>query len=337
MLVALAFESPRGALVAVALLLPLLAAAASAARSRGVARALGLRPERRGSPPVAALVAAVAVVLLAAAAARPTTGGVDGRLARTGSQVVFVVDVSRSMLAAPAAGGPTRLDRAKVVVRRLRAAAPTAPAGIAGLTDRILPYVFPTADGSTFAETLERSVTVENPPPRDSSLVATTYAPLTSLGRDGYFDPGVGRRTCVLVTDGESRPFSAATVGGTTRNKSGCRLLIVHVGERTERVYGEDGLPEAAYRADPDAAQNVARLAVATRGQAWAEQEIGPAGAALRAAAEVGPTAPAASEREPRQLAPALAVIALLLAALAAAAPSLSSVSTWGRRHSTAA
>jgi hypothetical protein len=327
----LTFLAPRGALVGLALFLPVLAVVAAAARSHRAAEALGLRPLGAPRLSVTALAAVFAVLLLAAAAARPALAG-EGRVARTDSQVVFVVDVSRSMLAAPGSSAPTRLDRGKDVVRRLRAATANVPAGLAGLTDRVLPYVFPTADGSAFAETLERSVAVDNPPPRDEGLLATTYAPLTSLARDGYFDRGIDHRACVLVTDGEVRPFSAGTVGRALRGRAGCRLFAVRVGDRTDRVYGEDGLPEAEFQADPDAPQSVARLVAAAGGRAWDDADVDDAADALRAAADVGPSARAAG-RAPRELAPYLALGALTLAIVAVVAPLTLRV-PWARHES---
>jgi hypothetical protein len=330
----LTFLAPEGALVAHARALPVLAVVAATARSRRAAAALGLRAPGAHRPSAAALAAMLAVGLLAAAAARPALAG-EGRVVRTDSQVVFVVDVSRSMLAAAQPAGRTRLDRAQNVVRQLRAATANVPAALAGLTDRILPYVFPTADGSIFAETLERSVAVENPPPRDEGRLATTYAPLASLGRDGYFDRGIDHRACVLVTDGEVRPFSAGAIGRALRGSAGCRLFVVRVGERTDRVYGEDGLPEAEYRADPDAQQSVARLVAAAGGRAWEEGSVENAAEALRAAANVGPSARAPATRAPRELGVYLAGGALALAILAVGAP-IRLRGPWARRESAA-
>ena len=49
------------------------------------------------------------------------------------------------------------------------------PAGVAGLTDRVLPYSFPTATAATFDDVLAHSVLVEAPPPQESSTVATSF------------------------------------------------------------------------------------------------------------------------------------------------------------------
>ena len=66
------------------------------------------------------------------------------------------------MRASSAPGEPTRLVRARAAVMRVRRTVPDVPAGLAGLTDRVLPYLFPTVDAAGFAETLRLSVAVES-------------------------------------------------------------------------------------------------------------------------------------------------------------------------------
>ena len=313
-LAALAFRSPWGGLVALSILLPVAAALVARRRSLDVAHRLRLRRPRGRTFGVSAVIAAAACALLALAAARPEILAGDERLVRSDSQIVFVVDVSRSMLASDRAGGDTRLHRAKAIVQALRDAVPRVPAGLAGVTDRVLPYAFPTSDAATFAETLRRSVVVENPPPRDVAPVATSFAGLAPLNHAGFFDAGISRRTCVVVTDGETRPFPGAPLGP-PRARRGCSLIAVHVGSRTDRVYGEDGLPELEYRADPAARENVARLATSSGGSDWSAADLAGAAGALRAAADAGPTARLGASRETRPLAPFFAGAAFLLAA----------------------
>ena len=182
---------PRMLALALVAALPVAAGAVVVVRSRGAARTLGLTPAplARALAPLAA--AGLACVAGAAAAAQPVLETTEVRKQRTASEVVFVVDVSRSMRAASSAEGPTRLDRARAVVRSLRASVEDVPAGLAGLTDRALPYVFPTGDQRAFGDVLARSVAPEAPPPITSfSIVATSFEPLATLRRDGFFSPG---------------------------------------------------------------------------------------------------------------------------------------------------
>jgi hypothetical protein len=254
-------------------------------------------------------------VLLGVAAAQPVLLTTDGsRRVRTESQVLFVIDVSRSMLAEASPRGPTRLERARAAVSRLRQTVADVPAGLAGLTDRVLPYAFPSADPVTFADVLRSSVAVESPPPQEVSVVSTSFDALSALARDGFFARSATRRTCVLVTDGESRPFASKAVARALDGGRGCSLVVVQVWAPDERIYRDDGEAEAAYRPDAAARSTVRALRDATGGSAFDEQELGRAEVALRRLAERGPTARAAGETSVRRLAPGLAAAALVLA-----------------------
>jgi von Willebrand factor type A domain len=310
------FESPIGALVALAAIVPLGVLAVSAHRSEAVARLLGLRPGSRRPAVIASALAAAVFALLALAAAQPalrTTERVD---VRTRSQVFFIVDVSRSMAASEKPRGRTRLDRAREVVTRLHAATPDVPSGLAGLTDRVLPYLFPTASSAAFDETLTRSVRIEAPPPQRVSVNATSFGGLSSLARDGFFDREADHRTCVLVSDGETSSYSTGDVARALAGERGCRLVAVRVGSAADSVYGAGGRPEAGYTPDPAAAAKLAQLAESTGGRAYGEGDVGAAAAAVRRAAEVGPVRHAAGRETKRPLGPYLALAALVLTAV---------------------
>src|SRR4051794_41815552 len=98
------------------------------------------------------------------------------------------------MAASPTVSGETRLARARAVVARLHDAVPDVPSGLAGLTDRVLPYLFPTAGRLAFDETLRRSVAVEAPRPQKARPNAKTLAALVSLGPGGVFHLPAGPR-----------------------------------------------------------------------------------------------------------------------------------------------
>ena len=289
MLASLTFLSPRGGWLALVALVPLAVLAVSTLRIERIARALRLpRASRRAALVPAALVAA-ACVFIGIAAAQPAWSSTERHRVRTGSQVFFVVDVSRSMAAAEGASGTPRLTRARAAVVRLRGAVPAVPAGLAGLTDRVLPYLFPTLDEQAFAATVARSVLIESPPPQQVSTNATSFDALASLARDGFFGRSATRRTCVLVTDGETRSYSPVAVVGALEGPRGCRLLVVRIGTAAERVFGADGSPEATYAPDPGAADKTRSLAEAAGGEAFSEDELPAAVAALERAADVGP------------------------------------------------
>ena len=311
MFASLTFLTPRGGLLALVALVPLVVLVVSTLRVERIGRRLGLaRASRRPELVTAVLVVAVCA-LLALAAAQPAWRTNEQHRARTASQTFFVVDVSRSMAAARDLSAPTRLARARSVVARLRGAVPTVPAGLAGLTDRVLPYLFPTLDEQAFADTLARSVEIEAPPPQQVSTNATSFDALSSLARDGFFTKAATQRTCVLVTDGESRSYSAVDVVGALQGARGCRLLVVRVGSGDEHVFGSDGSPEPGYAPDPAAADKVRALAEAAGGQAFSETDVAPAARALRRAADVGPVGRQRTAATNRALAPYAAALAL--------------------------
>jgi hypothetical protein len=330
---ALTFLTPVGALVATAALLPLAALAVASRRAERAARLLGLEPVGYRRLALPAALAACICISLGVAAAQPALRTTHRQAVRTQSQVFFVVDVSRSMAAAGTFRTRTRLERARSDVAVLRAAVPDVPSGLAGATDRVLPYLFPTARAAAFAETLRSSVLLESPPPQQVSTNATSFDALASLAGDRFFDRAADRRTCVFVSDGETRSYSVATVARALAGPRGCRLLILHVGGSDERVFGVDGSPEAGYAPDPAAAATTRQLAEAAGGKAFGEGELGAAAAALRGAAQVGPVRREAAGVANRPLAPyaaALALaLALALAALRARRPPLHAIRTF--------
>lgn len=302
----LTFLSPTGAIAVLGALIPLAAAAVALRRSERAARALGLVPAPRRSVVLPASLAAGACVCLGLAAAQPAWRTTQRQEVRSESQVMYVVDVSRSMAAAQSPAGQTRLARARRVVRQIHEAVPDVPSGLAGLTDRVLPYVFPTADRSVFDETLERSVLVEAPKPQEVSRNATSFGALSQVVDNGFFDPGTKTKTCVLVTDGETRSYSTPDLGG-------CRLVVVRVGNDRERVYDADGVPEPGYAPDPAAAAKVRAFAQAAGGRAFDSSNVGAAAGVVRADAEVGPTVHAAAQTTLRPLAIWFSILALVL------------------------
>ena len=333
---ALSFLTPEALLLCGTALIPVGVLLVLARWQQRVARTLRLEPESpRWVIPAAALTSC-ACLALGVAAAQPVLSTTATRTVRTESEIVMVVDVSRSMLASARPGGTSRLDRARTLTGRLRAAVPDVPAGISGLTDRVLPYLFPTPDAGVFTSTLERSVVAEAPPPQQVATVATSFATLPSLGRDGFFSRRAKHRTCVLVTDGETRgagpapdesgslpSFGTAPGGGegdaaasevqTLDGAVGCRLVVVRVGNSDERIYDSDGVLEAEYRPEASASAAVEQLTRTAGGSAFTEGEIARAETAVRRAADVGPSRPVGVEPSVRRLAPFFAGLAAVL------------------------
>jgi hypothetical protein len=269
----LTFLTPLGALACLAAVLPLAALASARGAVARAAGAVGLKAARNGLVRPVLLVAACCAFGLAAA--QPVVHRDAPRRARSDVQALFVLDVSRSMLASSGPQAATRLARARRVATDLRSAIPDVPAGLAGLTDRTLPYLFPTLDSRAFASTLREAVDIESPPPQQVTRVATSFDALARLGSRGFFAPGLQRRVCVVLTDGESAPF--------TKPDSGCRLVVVQLWDADERIYREGGA-EPQYRPDEAAPSLAAALGPVAR-----EGESGRARDLLTAAVGKGP------------------------------------------------
>jgi hypothetical protein len=302
--------TPLGSLAAAVGLLPLVAGAIAYRRVRAVRNALGLAAPRRGGDVVALAALATTFVLVGVAAAQPALSHDTVRRVRTDAAALFVLDTSRSMAAAAGPASRTRLARAKSTAMALRASIPEVEAGVATLTDRVLPNLLPVAGTASFDATVERAVGIEQPPPRATGVRATTYGALGAIPAAGYFAASAKHRAIVLLTDGESQPFDAGALG---RALHGTGLVIVRFWDRHESVFDASGRPEGAYRPDPSADTVLDALAVATGGRVFGEADLRQASTRLRAVLGRGPTSRTLTRgRGETPLAPYAALGALL-------------------------
>jgi hypothetical protein len=311
-LASLVFLTPLGGLAALAALLPLAALARAARRERQARELLQLRPPAAASRLLRATALAAVPALLAVAATQPGLRSTARVQVRADAQALFVLDVSRSMLAADGPAARTRLERAKDEAIRLRAALPEIPSGVATMTDRVLPSLLPVADRRVFDDTVRRAVSIEQPSPASVDVEATTLESLAAVGTENFFPPSARRRLIVVLTDGESRPFDARAVARALAAGPGTHTVFVHVWSPNETVFGPGGSPEQAYRPDPASGRALAALAAAVHGSSFAEGALGDAAAAARSALGRGPTAESSSAERTKPLAPFIALAALL-------------------------
>ena len=303
--------TPLGALLAIGLVLPLVALVGIRRRARVMRATLGVADPRTRSVllPLGGLV--LGGVLLALAASQPVFAWTRDRTVRTDAEAFVVLDVSRSMLARDGLGSPTRIERAKTAAAKLRSSLADVRVGIASLTDRVLPHLFPTANEEVFAATLERSVAIERPPPRSSFLTsATSLSALATLRGLRYFSPSSTARLAIVLTDGESQPVSNARLGGLFRRSPAIDVVFVQLWGKDERVFSR-GVPEPQYRPDPSARATLDRLAASVHGAVYSEGEIDAASREARALLGSGPTVVEGEEAGKVPLAPYLAAAAL--------------------------
>src|SRR5438874_2105040 len=81
---------------------------------------------------------------------------------------------------------------------RLRLELGDVPTGLASITDRTLPHVFPTPDVDTFETALVKAMGIERPPPSDGfSIKVTTLGSLAHVATDNFYSVAAKHRLCV--------------------------------------------------------------------------------------------------------------------------------------------
>jgi len=304
------FLSPLGALVALAVVLPLGAYALLELRSRRVSARIGLTPpplrSRLGIPVALAVVAA----FLGIAAAQPVISGTRSHNGRSDAQVFVVFDVSRSMLARTSAEAPDRLQRAKRIALDVRSRVSDVPFGIASLTDRVLPHLFPTLDSNVFESVVRDAVAIERPPPSGTDDLATDYSTLGDTATNNYYGAGVAKRVLIVFSDGESKYFDDALLKKDF-DKGGVHVLFVHLWGADEKIYLARNNVDPGYRPDPQSNQAVRRIAAAGGGEVLAE-DPGLIASQVKGFVGTGPHTTIREQRTRISLGPYVALLALL-------------------------
>ena len=277
----IAFLTPAAGAVVFAVAAPIAAFVWLQRRERQVRETLSLPRPRARVRAAAVAAAAATVATVALAAMQPVIDRTVSAPQRQDAQAYFVFDTSRSMLASESPDGATRLERAKRAAMRVHAELRDVPAGVASLTDRVLPHAFPTADPRVFATTVERAVAIDNPPPVEFYADrATALAALAPVATNDFYGRGARKRLLVVLTDGESRPAGprfAAALRGPPRVDP----IFVHVWSGGEHIY-EGGIRERQYRSDPGSRDLLDGIARLTGGRAVDEDEVARAVAAAR-------------------------------------------------------
>ena len=306
------FLSPRAALVGLVFLAPLIALGLRERSGSRVRRTLGLQPPSllRRLARVSGLVALGALV--AVTAAQPALRDTSSTPVRSDAEIYLTFDVSRSMLAASAPTGRARLERARALGMTVHEALGNVPTGVATLTNRMMPLLFPTGDGRSVSAVIDHSLQIMQPPPvpyttaRESSLSA-----LGLTADRSYFDPTAGKRALVVFTDLDSDAFS---LEGTLRMLRRHRIepFVVRVARPGERVFDSHGRPYA-YR-------SISTITVAgLRSAGWhafEERQRVQLVTAIRGYLGSGPVGGGGLVESQQSLAPYTALAALVLTAL---------------------
>lgn len=305
----ISFLTPLAGLVAIAVILPLAAFARGEQRADQVRSVLQLAPPG-GSRRQTVVVIAVLAVLVGIGAAQPVLEQRREHSARTDAQAFFLLDTSRSMLAAPTPDATTRFERALAAARELRSAVPELPVGIASLTDRVLPMVFPSANHETFHRVLRYSIGVDRPASREANNTRASALDATIAVPQRNFFRGPRRRLLVVFSDAETQRLHPERLQGEFR-ASGIETVLVRIGNPSERVYGPGGAVEP-YQADPGSAAAAEAYAQAVGGTAFDEDELDRAIDAARSAVGSGRATPQVEASDVRPLGPFVFLAALV-------------------------
>jgi hypothetical protein len=270
----MSFLTPYAGLVALLVLVPLSAFAIGERGRRRVTAVLRLPEPGRGWRAAVALAITAVAALLGLAATQPTLVRHVQQHVRSDAEAWFVLDTSLSMSASERAAGPSRFRRSQMLAEEIRDQLKDVPVGLASITDRALPHLFPSPDRATFHATLWRSMGIERPPPTDGfSVLITTLGSLSRLASDNFFSTSAKRRLMIVFTDGETKPFIDRSLATLFRRPPGVHTIFVRVWQPDEHVF-VNHVPDPLYRPVPRSGAYVRALAGATGGQAFDEHQV---------------------------------------------------------------
>ena len=162
--------------------------------------------------------------------------------------------------ASSTAASPTRLDRARRIALRVRAALADVPTGLGTFTDRPLPLLLPTPDarGVRGGRPATRSESSDRPGSRPARRSRASTPSRRSRSR-GTSRRRSKKRLLVILTDAESTGFNEAGVRKSFEAKPRTAVVLVRIGAHGERVFGAGGAagerlhPAAGHRRDAEA------------------------------------------------------------------------------------
>ncbi len=297
------FLTPLAAAVGLIVGLAIWARVVARRRAANAASGLGLTPAGRRGLVVDLVLLGLVGLLVGLAAAQPVVSRSEATHGRDGAEVLVVFDVTRSMLARRAPSEPTRLDRSRELAKRLRASIPETRVGVASLTDRVLPHLFPTLGSNSFVSVVNRAIGVERPPPDRRANKATAFSALGDIGRTAFFRRETARRVVVVVSDGETLPVDLEAL----RERLGegrVSTVFVQVWRGDESVFDANGQRDPAYRPDRTGGRTLRGVAGALEAPVLNEGDIEGLTAAVKERIGAGTLVPQGRQVVSHQLAP---------------------------------
>jgi Ca-activated chloride channel family protein len=174
-------------------------------------------------PAVRALLCFAALICLVIALADPRAGRQEEEVTRHGADVMFVVDVSRSMLAEDAT--PSRLDRAKAfiddAVRRMGG-------DRAGLVDFAGSAAMRTPLTLNYGALMS---SVDDLTPKDSARGGSMLGAAITTAVNSFPSDSTAGRAIVVLTDGEDMDSNPVAAAKAAFESNGIRVITVGIGD----------------------------------------------------------------------------------------------------------
>ncbi len=308
----ISFVTPLGALITLVGLVPLAVLLVEERRLRALCERLGLRPPPWRPSLEVGVALTVLFAVLALALAQPVVTRHTTKKGRADADAFFVFDVSRSM-GARTADSPNRLEQARRDAKELRARLGDLPVGVASLTDRLLPHLFPSVSVNAFNATLDESLAIDRPTMSfaygDSS--GTKIGALADLVTGNYFGAGAKKRVAVVFTDGETLEDKLSILPA--RFKDGnIRVFFFRYWRADQRVYNAGGQLNPDYSPDPGSAAILDGLAKSISSRVFKPGQASEAATAIRAVVGKGPTTARGRELNSFLLTPYVLLFALV-------------------------
>ena len=305
----LVFLTPAGGFVGLAFLVTLGASLVRARSERRAREVLRLARPTRGRRLARPLALGVLAALVAATAAQPAIKTSSSTPMRSDAEVYLTFDVTRSMLARATPTGTDRLDRSRALGLEIHNGLLDFPTGVATLTNRMMPLLFPTGDARGVTAVLNRSLRILQPQPARLTAARATQVGVLTLAADrSYFNPQAKRRALVVFTDLDTDYFSLTGTLQLLREHH-IEPFVVRVAKPGEAVFNRDGRP-LTYRPNSTVAVGALRR---SGWHAFEETEAPRAISEIRDYLGVGPVTPNGLVESQHNLAVYLAVAVLAL------------------------
>lgn len=172
------------------------------------------------------------------------------------ARILFLLDVSKSMVARSTPDSPSRFDRAKAIIQGSAGELDRSEVSLYTFTQAAIPRVPFTSDYQYLFDSLERAVKILAFPKPGSNITNALIVSINALTKEPR-----EVKILVLLTDGEHRVPGTDTSFLSSFKTDGIVLIIVGIGEEDERIpIFEEGKFTGRYETMKDGREYVSSL-----------------------------------------------------------------------------